>query len=229
MELLLIFIVVLAMFVIGIMVLFALFYVQVEPGKVMVFSGIAQDLDVEFNRRLILPVIHRMDIMDVSVKKITVEINEGNVVCKDGTVANIKMSFFVRVNKTKQDIINVAQSIGCKRASEQSELTELFSAKFSEAIKAVALGLSFAEIELGQEKFRDEVIVKIDQDLNGFLLDDAVVHYCQQSSKQVSETKDVVIGINLTAQQYESLLQRYQLGAEDKDKIQEKIISELCN
>ena len=64
--------------------------------------------------------------MDISVKRIEIfrHGSEG-LICMDNVRADIKVAFFVRVNNTEEDVLKVAQSIGVKRASQQSALVEL--------------------------------------------------------------------------------------------------------
>ena len=43
------------------------------------------------------------------------------LICKDNIRADIKVTFFVRVNKTREDVLKVAQAIGCVRASRSGD------------------------------------------------------------------------------------------------------------
>ena len=51
--------------------------------------------------------------MDISVKTITVDRRgtEG-LICRDNVRADIAVAFFVRVNKTTDDVLNVAAAVG---------------------------------------------------------------------------------------------------------------------
>ncbi len=51
-----------------------------------------------------------------------------SLICRDNIRADIEVAFFVRVNNTAVDIRNVAQSLGCRRASSRDALIELFDA-----------------------------------------------------------------------------------------------------
>ena len=87
---------------------------------------------VTFTGGVVIPVLHRSEVMNISVK--TVEIDrrgKEGLICKDNIRADIRVSFFVKVNKTQEDVLKVAQSIGCSRASDPKTLEELFVAKFS--------------------------------------------------------------------------------------------------
>jgi uncharacterized membrane protein YqiK len=63
----------------------------------------------------------------------------------------------VRVNKTKEDVLRVAQAIGCQRASHQKTLEELFAAKFSEALKTVGKRLEFEQLYSQRDDFKDQI------------------------------------------------------------------------
>ena len=53
--------------------------------------------------------------MDLSVKRIEIARHgESGLICKDNVRADIEVAFFVRVNNTKEDILQVAQSLGCR-------------------------------------------------------------------------------------------------------------------
>jgi hypothetical protein len=87
----------------------------------------------------------------------------------------------VRVNKTVEDVIKVAQAIGTARASDQETLQELFNAKFSEALKTVGKQLDFVDLYTKRDEFRDRIIQVIGTDLNGYSLEDAAIDFLEQT------------------------------------------------
>ena len=102
---------------------------------------------VSFSGMFVIPVVHRVEYMDISVKRIEIDRRgEQGLICKDNLRADIVVAFFVRVNNTMQDVIKVAQSLGCVRASDRQALVELFDAKFSEALKTVGKQFDFSEL-----------------------------------------------------------------------------------
>jgi uncharacterized membrane protein YqiK len=152
-----------------------------EQGKALIVSKMRK-VDVTFTGTVVLPVLHRCEMMDISVK--TIEIrragNEG-LICKDNIRADIRITFFVRVNKTVEDVIKVAQAIGTERASHEGTLQELFNAKFSEALKTVGKQLDFVDLYTHRDEFRDRIIQVIGTDLNGYSLEDAAIDYLEQT------------------------------------------------
>jgi len=103
------------------------------------------------------------------------------LVCKDNMRADVKVAFFVRVNKTPNDVLKVAQSLGCRRASDSNELVSFFDAKFSEALKTVGKGFDFVELYTNRVQFKEEILKVIGTDLNGYILDDAAIDYLEQT------------------------------------------------
>lgn len=161
--------------------LYSALYRKVPQGKALVVSTTNKVL-VTFTGRLVLPVIHKAEVMDTSVKTIEIDrrATEG-LICRDNIRADIKVNFFVRVNKAEEDVIKVAQSIGVDRASSQDTLEELFVAKFSEALKTVGKRLDFIDLYTERRRFRDEIVEVIGTDLNGYVLEDAAIDYLEQT------------------------------------------------
>ncbi|WP_156722148.1 SPFH domain-containing protein [Streptomyces apocyni] len=154
---------------------------KVEQGKALIVSKMRK-VDVTFTGQVVLPVLHKAEVMDISVKTIDItRTGRDGLICRDNIRADIRISFFVRVNKTTQDVIKVAQAIGTQRASDQNTLQELFNAKFSEALKTVGKQLDFTDLYTKRDEFRDRIIQVIGTDLNGYSLEDAAIDYLEQT------------------------------------------------
>ncbi|MFD1663520.1 flotillin family protein [Streptomyces caeni] len=154
---------------------------KVEQGKALIVSK-TRKVDVSFTGQVVLPVLHKAEVMDISVK--TIEITRAGregLICKDNIRADIRISFFVRVNKTVEDVIKVAQAVGTARASDRDTLQELFHAKFSEALKTVGKQLDFTDLYTKREELRYRIIEVIGVDLNGYHLEDAAIDYLEQT------------------------------------------------
>lgn len=167
--------------IIGLLVWIVSMYKKIIQGKVIVRTG-AGGTKVFYNAGLVVPVLHKMEIMDISVKKLDVERTGSNgLICKDNIRADIKVTFFIKINKSTADIINVAQTIGCERASDMEVLRTLFDAKFSEALKTVGKKFDFVELYEARSEFRAEIIAIIGTDLNGYILDDCAIDDLEQT------------------------------------------------
>jgi len=136
---------------------------------------------------------HHVEVMDLGLKRIEISRTGNNgLICKDNMRADIKVAFFVQVNKTKDDVKRVAQSVGCARASDPEKLFELFDAKFSEALKTVGKHFEFTELYNSREDFKTEILKIIGRDLNGYLLDDAAIDYLEQTPKEVLSPDNIL-------------------------------------
>jgi uncharacterized membrane protein YqiK len=154
---------------------------KVEQGTALIITG-AKQPTVHFSKAILLPLVRAAEIMDISVRRIEIYRHgpEG-LVCKDNVRADIKVAFFVRVNNNEEDVLRVAQAIGTARASENQKLIELFDAKFSEALKTVGKKFDFVDLYTSREEFKEEILIIIGRDLNGYVLDDAAIDYLEQT------------------------------------------------
>ena len=167
---------------IGIIILIARTHKKVPQGRALIrtgFGGIKVTYDTGM---FVIPVLHKVEEMDISLK--TIEVNRVGIeglICQDNMRADIKVVFFVRVNKNQEDIIEVAQTIGTARASDQITLNNLFDAKFSEALKTVGKQFDFVELYTVRNQFKVKILETIGTDLNGYVLDDCAIDFLEQT------------------------------------------------
>jgi uncharacterized membrane protein YqiK len=180
-------------FVLGAILMLARLYRKVEQGKAMIVNTTGSEPKVTFTGSVVFPVFHLMEIMDISLK--TIEIDRSGtdgLICKDNIRADIKVGFFVRVNKNRDDVMKVAQAIGCERASNIETLEVLFSAKFSEALKTVGKSLDFEDLYAKRDNFRDMIIDNIGTDLNGYVLEDVAIDYLEQTPVEKLDPNNIL-------------------------------------
>ncbi|HHH76248.1 MAG TPA: flotillin family protein, partial [Phycisphaerae bacterium] len=170
---------VIVIFVFGTIVLIIKCYRKVSQGEALIRNG-AGGTKVSFTGKIIVPVIHRVEFMDISVKRIVIDRNGSQgLICKDNLRADIQVAFFIRVNPTVDDVRQVAQSLGCVRASDEKAMYDLFDAKFSEGLKTVGKRFDFVELYTNREKFKEEILGVIGRDLNGYVLEDAAIDFLE--------------------------------------------------
>jgi uncharacterized membrane protein YqiK len=168
--------------ILGVLTMLARFYRQVDQGKALIVNTLKSEPLVTFTGAVVYPIIHRAEVMDISVKTIEIDRRgKEGLICKDNIRADIKVTFFVRVNKTQEDVLKVAQSIGCVRASDQVTIEGLFEAKFAEALKTVGKRLNFEDLYKERDHFKDAIIEVIGKDLNGFVMDDCAIDFLEQT------------------------------------------------
>ena len=164
---------------IAVLALYANLFKKVKKGTAIISTG-SGGTRVAFDGIWIVPILHRVEEMDLSLKRIEIDRTGSNgLICKDNIRADIKVAFFVRVNPTAEDVKKVANSIGCERASNHAAIEHLFDSKFSEALKTVGKRFDFIELYEERDTFREEIVKLIGTDLNGFSLEDAAIDYLQ--------------------------------------------------
>jgi uncharacterized membrane protein YqiK len=176
----------------GLLALFSSFYHKVEQSKVIIRNGVGGNR-VSFGGMFVVPIIHRYEVMDVSVKRVEIA-REGKdgLICKDNLRADIRVAFFVRVNQTRDDVLKVAQLLGCQKASDRTTLMEFFDAKFSEALKTVGKQFDFVQLYTERETFKSEILQIIGTDLNGYVLDDAAIDFLEQTDVELLNSNNIL-------------------------------------
>ncbi|MCQ6552419.1 SPFH domain-containing protein [Streptomyces sp. C10-9-1] len=177
---------------VGLLLVVTRLFRKVEQGKALIVSKMRK-VDVTFTGQVVLPVLHKAEIMDISVKTIDItRAGRDGLICRDNIRADIRISFFVRVNKTVEDVVKVAQAIGTARASDKDTLQELFNAKFSEALKTVGKQMDFTDLYTKRDELRDRIIQVIGTDLNGYSLEDAAIDYLEQTPLKQLDPSNVL-------------------------------------
>lgn len=189
-------IVIIAVLIIGLLIasaiVSALLYKKAQRGVSLIRSGYG-GTRVSFNGIRVIPVVQQLERMDVSVKRIEVDrTGKNGLICRDNMRADIKVVFFVRVNQTEDDVLRVAQAIGCERASSENDIRNLFDAKFSEGLKTVGKRFDFTQLYEDRDKFRDEILKVIGTDLNGFVLEDAAIDFLEQTPIEMLDPDNIL-------------------------------------
>lgn len=216
-----------------------LFIKKIKPGEAGVRTGFG-GIKVKKDWMLRMPIIHWLQIMDLSVKKlVVVRKGKDGLICQDNIRADIEVVFYVRVNDERtegkdgksdfHDIKTVATQVGCERASEIELLKQLFEAKFSEALKSAGKLMDFEKLYTERIGFREQIINTIGSDLNGYTLEDVAIDYLEQTPLQDHDPNNVLDSqgrekiIRMTAGMEEAANKRLaekeeEINEQDRDK-----------
>jgi len=171
------------LFVFSLLIMVAKFYNKVEQGQALIINKLRAEPEISTTGGMVIPIIHKKEIMDISTKRMMLERKgRSGLICQDNIRADIIITFYIRVNETKEDILRVAKQVGCDRSSYPETLQELFEAKFSEALKTVGKQLNFTELFTQRDTFRDKIKEVIGQDLSGYVLEDVAIDFLEQTS-----------------------------------------------
>ncbi len=168
-------------------------YVKVDQGVALIINKAKGEPTVSFTGGLVLPIIHRAERLDISMRTVEVIRSGGDgVICKDNIRADIKIVFYVRVQNTREDVLRVTRVLGCARASDPEVIRELFQGRFSEALKTVAKHLDFEDLFTRRDDLKDHILEQIGRDLNGFVLDDAVIDELEQTPLEKLDPNNIL-------------------------------------
>jgi len=160
-----------------------------EAGVRTGFGGLRVTKDWMFR----FPFLNRWDIMDIQVKKLEVaRKGKDGLICQDNIRADIEVAFYVRVAPEEEKIKEVAEAVGCERASEIELLRNLFEAKFSDALKAAGKQMDFDQLYVQRSQFRDMIVKEIGEDLNGYKLEDVAIDYLEQTAREDHDPANVL-------------------------------------
>jgi uncharacterized membrane protein YqiK len=178
--------------VVGALGLYARALVKAEQGYALVVSKPGGD-DVRFGSTVVLPFVHRAEVIDLRSKTLTIERRgKQGVSCRDGIRADVGLTAHLRVNPTAEDVLKVARTIGCVRASEPAVLEQLFASKIAEALETVAAHFHFDQLHRDREAFKDQIISLVGTDLAGYVLDDVVVDLLEQTPLENLDPNNVL-------------------------------------
>lgn len=174
-------------------IVFSKYYVKVGPDEAVVRSGSGGLRTCTAGGIFVIPLLQRKEFMDLTLKSFEIarEGSEG-LICRDNIRADIRVAFFIRVDKSPEEIKEVAQSIGARRCSQLETLRELFDAKFSEALKTVGKQFDFVDLYEQREEFKGEILKVIGTDLNGYRLDDAAIDFLEQTPLELLNPNNIL-------------------------------------
>lgn len=153
-------------------IIFLKCFKKVTPGTAVIRTG-AGPTKVSMTSILVFPLIHKMSLVDISVKNIHLEFKD--LITKDDKRVALKTQFQVRINPIYRDIQMVADYISPDKTFDKEYIKEVFEPKFIEAVKTVSPHFTFDEIVEDLCKFKMHILDVIGTDLNGYVLDDCSV------------------------------------------------------
>lgn len=151
-------------------------YRPVEANHALVISPTSGEPRVSYTGALVFPVLHHAEEISLIPHTITLERRGARgVLCRDSIRVDLRATFRVQINRTREDILEVAQTLGCTRAGDPKVVQELFEARFSGAIETAARSHPFRDLLDRRLQFADEIREGIGTDLQGFVVDDVTI------------------------------------------------------
>ena len=179
--------------VFGIILILSISQRKVRPGQALIkYGGFTKRTKVCRSSAIILPYFHGYNIIDLTEKKIEIRReNELSLQCADGIRINVVVEFSIAVNENDDDILYIAESIGCETTfNNQGEVEQLFHKILNGALSAVASKFSFDQLKRNEFKkmLKAELTEvedsenKEDIEFKGYQIKDIAIQLIQQLS-----------------------------------------------
>ena len=97
--------VILVLMLVGMATAFSKFYRKPGPEEAIIRTGVKGLSVITGKGMIVIPLIQEAHVMDLSVKRILISRDgEDGLICEDNMRADIKVTFFIRVNNQANDI-----------------------------------------------------------------------------------------------------------------------------
>ncbi|WP_375773925.1 SPFH domain-containing protein [Archangium gephyra] len=147
-------------------------YRRVGSGEALVIERGGGPTRVRFGSGLVLPMVQRGEVLDLSVRKVVVERRgKQGLSCRDGIRVDLRGTFLVKVERTEEAVLRVAREVGCARANRPEEVQALLEERFACALANAASTFNFDELVADRSLFIDHVMMEVGDELLGFRLE----------------------------------------------------------
>ncbi len=174
-------------------------YIKAPANKSFVRTGglskasIVQPKVVMNGGSWVFGLIHEVIWVDLRTMEIEIERTEDNaLLTHDPQYADIKAIFYIKVNPTKEGIIDAARTIGDKVVDAEI-VKHLMDAKLDGALRDVAATFTLMSLHQEREKFIEEVQTRVKEDLeeNGLILESVSILTLRAARQGSFSTEDV--------------------------------------
>ncbi|HEX8440196.1 SPFH domain-containing protein [Archangium sp.] len=147
-------------------------YRRVGVGEALLLQVMGGPARVCFEGALVVPWLHRAEVLDLSARKVVVERRgRQGLSCRDGIRADVRATFLVKVERREADVLRVAREVGCERANRAEEVQALFEERFACVLASAASTFNFDELVADRNLYIDHVMMEVGTDLLGFRLE----------------------------------------------------------
>lgn len=179
----------------GVVSVLSKFYKKVPQGNAWIRSGV-DGPRVSFGGILFIPLLHRLEIMDITAKKIELRhFGDKALRTKDGVNLDAQVGIVLRIEPTAENVLFAAQTHGAFKASDQEQIEKLFCDRFEEGLVASLRQFTWNELDASLEPLKAEYFKRINDNLLGFIIDDISFGHlskpCEQTEQRFSDKSKV--------------------------------------
>ncbi len=149
-----------------------MFIKKLNRGEAIIRSGTGGTV-VSFDKLLVLPSLHNYEIVDISIKKLTI-----NAKLKDKDLEDVPLtiSLLVRLNTSSTEVfINTVNTFGAPVVSDANFIFEYFNGKAIEAVQKAVRSYSQEKILHCDSEVKEKAIQNLLPNIPGFVIEDLII------------------------------------------------------
>lgn len=167
----------------GIMVLITRLYQKTAASQAFVRTGLWGQTPVIDGGAIVIPVVHELIMVSLETMRLDVERTGGDaLITGDNLRADVAAEFYIKVQKTKEDVIAAATSLG-DRSVDPESVKKLVFQKLVSALRTVAATRPLHELHAKRDDFAAAVQQIVQNDLapNGLTLESVTISKLDQT------------------------------------------------
>ena len=153
-----------------------LFMRKPKTGTALIRSGFGGTRITIGQGMLVIPGLHKSEIIDITAKKIFFHFKEKNALkFKENNFKEVTITFILKIQHDVESIYKAATTIGSKNVSNEEFLKEFFNDQLCNSIKTVSLKFDTSNLQSLSKEFSQEIIENIDNNLYGFSIEEIIM------------------------------------------------------
>ncbi len=136
---------------------------KLEPSQVLLKSSFwDKQYQVCTVSAFVFPFIHQTKLFDLKTKEIVIErVEQESLRCKDGVRVEIKIVFKVGVNNTNNDLLWVAEKLGCKETFKNKSVENYLKSGLLTALKSVIQSIEIEKINDNDDQIKEDILKRL--------------------------------------------------------------------
>lgn len=172
---------------INVIALLTKFYKKVPQGNVWIRTGVG-GTRVSFGGIVFIPIMHRLEAMDITAKKIELKhFGDRALRTKDGVYLDAQVGIVLRIEPSEESVLFAGQTYGVAKTGNQEELEKLFRDGFEESLSTSVRQFTWPEIDESLEPLKAEFFERIVNRLRGFVIDDISFGHLSKPSEPMEQ------------------------------------------
>ncbi|WP_052598006.1 SPFH domain-containing protein [Aureispira sp. CCB-QB1] len=146
-------------------------FYQVKEGFALIRWGVGGDKVYFRGSFFAYPLVHRVEKINIKEQRVLISlIGEQSVLTQDNIRVELQLTFFVQIQHTNWDVLQVARTYGGTGAVEKETLKQIFEPTFVHEIKTLVKQYTYQRLDSTPQQFLKELKYQLEVDFGGYQL-----------------------------------------------------------